>query len=274
MKIIRKKKGITLIETIIATAIFAMIMIPISTVIVTAVKNNKEGENKQQALNYGQKLMEEIKALDDETFLNLSTPSKNPIGDITITEDGDSYKINGNGEGYGINGTITPLDQYKFHSDETAYKAMPKDLVITLDNNKISMKEKDSEIKEKIIEENKLIFQVKEDNIEITDKSKNTIFNISGNNKALALVFSKTSKGEYELNIINEKKDFALYIAKERNSESKYNLTVEKDPFDLYEGIIQDSMIKDSAGKVYDIKITLKKNGISYNMEEYKKIRQ
>ncbi len=274
MKIIRKRKGITLIETIIATAIFAMIMIPISTVIVTAVKNNKEGENKQQGLNYGQKLMEQIKALDDETFLNLSTPSKNPIGDITVTEDGANYKINGNGEGYEINGTITPLDQYKFDKGDTAYKAMPKDLVITIDDNKISMKEKDSEIKEKIMEGNKLTFHVKEDNIEIIDKDKNILFHISGNNKALALVFSKTSKVEYELNIINEKKDFALYIAKERNSESKYNLTVEKDPFDLYEGIIKDNMIKDSAGKVYDIKITLKKNGISYNMEEYKKIRQ
>lgn len=67
----KKKKAMTLIEVIISIGIFAIIAIPISTMILKAIDANRQGEYKQQSINYGQKIMEKLKSLDDEEFLNL-----------------------------------------------------------------------------------------------------------------------------------------------------------------------------------------------------------
>lgn len=47
----------TLIENIISIGIFAILAIPISTMILKVVDTNKQGEYKQQSINYGQEII-------------------------------------------------------------------------------------------------------------------------------------------------------------------------------------------------------------------------
>lgn len=61
-KISRKNKGFTLIEIIIAFAIFAIMMGGIYGIIISAMNNNKAGEIKQKAALYAQKIFEDIKS--------------------------------------------------------------------------------------------------------------------------------------------------------------------------------------------------------------------
>jgi Tfp pilus assembly protein PilV len=53
-----KKKGISLIEIIISLAIIAIIIIPMSNVVINSSKRNKGGEDKQQATYIGQQVLE------------------------------------------------------------------------------------------------------------------------------------------------------------------------------------------------------------------------
>lgn len=63
-KKVNKKKGITLIEVIISVALIAILLIPLTNLVMTSIKRNKSAENKQEATNLGQKVVEELKAQD------------------------------------------------------------------------------------------------------------------------------------------------------------------------------------------------------------------
>ena len=63
-KKVNKKKGITLIEVIISVALIAILLIPLTNLVMTSIKKNKSAENKQEATNLGQKVVEELKAQD------------------------------------------------------------------------------------------------------------------------------------------------------------------------------------------------------------------
>lgn len=58
---IKNKKGITLIEVIVSAAILSIIIVPISMMVNTSVKTNKNSESKQQATVIAQKLIEDLK---------------------------------------------------------------------------------------------------------------------------------------------------------------------------------------------------------------------
>lgn len=64
MKKVNKRKGITLIEVIISIALIAILLIPLTNLVMTSIKKNKKAEVKQEATNLGQKIVEELKAQD------------------------------------------------------------------------------------------------------------------------------------------------------------------------------------------------------------------
>lgn len=61
---IRKKKGATLLEIIIGIAIIAILVIPISDLIMSSVRNNKRAKDEQNAKLLGQRISEGIKKSD------------------------------------------------------------------------------------------------------------------------------------------------------------------------------------------------------------------
>ena len=61
---IRKKKGATLLEIIISMAIIAILVIPISDLIMSSVRNNRRAKDEQNAKLLGQRISEGIKKSD------------------------------------------------------------------------------------------------------------------------------------------------------------------------------------------------------------------
>ena len=138
----KKKKAMTLIEVIISIGIFAIIAIPISTMILKAIDANRQGEYKQQSINYGQKIMEKLKSLDDEEFLNLD--KNHDLQDIEVLKKDMGYALDGSKNGYKITGTITPVEKYTVQKVENAYDSIDADVYLSISSNKNSaMKIKD-----------------------------------------------------------------------------------------------------------------------------------
>lgn len=73
MKQKKKSKGITIIEAIMSVALIAILIIPLSNVILAALQTNKDGEMKQKASFVGQKILEEMEAYDEVRLVNEGT---------------------------------------------------------------------------------------------------------------------------------------------------------------------------------------------------------
>lgn len=62
---VKAKKGMTLIEVIISVALLAILIIPLSRLVMSSLKNNIDSEDMQKASYIGQKVLEELKAYDE-----------------------------------------------------------------------------------------------------------------------------------------------------------------------------------------------------------------
>lgn len=103
----KSKKGFTVIEAMISLVLFTLIMIPLGSFTLTAIKTATKSGEKQQAIDFAQSTIEQIKALKIDKLYNLSKdPEKNKIVlsngvIITLNEENnsknsfDSYKVNG-----------------------------------------------------------------------------------------------------------------------------------------------------------------------------------
>ncbi|MBU3137900.1 type II secretion system GspH family protein [Clostridium gasigenes] len=60
-----RKKGMTLIEAIISVALFSILIIPISGLVMTAMKTSEKAEAKQRASYVGQSILEEMEVYDE-----------------------------------------------------------------------------------------------------------------------------------------------------------------------------------------------------------------
>ncbi|MBU3160434.1 prepilin-type N-terminal cleavage/methylation domain-containing protein [Clostridium frigoris] len=58
----KKKRGFTLIEVLVSIAIFSIMSIPVSMMVISGVKNSKSGEYKQKAAAISQQIIEELKS--------------------------------------------------------------------------------------------------------------------------------------------------------------------------------------------------------------------
>lgn len=67
---VKAKKGMTLIEVIISVALLAILIVPLSGLVMSSLKNNKSAEYRQKASYIGQKVLEELKAYDKITLKN------------------------------------------------------------------------------------------------------------------------------------------------------------------------------------------------------------
>lgn len=133
----KSKKGFTVIEAIISLVLFTLIMIPLGSFTLTAIKTSTKSGEKQQAIDLAQGTVEEIKALKIDQLYNLSThPDTKKIVlsngiNITLNKENnsgnnfDSYKVNGTfkpnntNKNFEVNGTITPnLSGYNDNKDE------------------------------------------------------------------------------------------------------------------------------------------------------------
>ncbi len=64
----KSKKGFTVIEAIISLVLFTLIMIPLGSFTLTAVKTSVKSATKEQAVNAAQSIVESIKSLNESDF--------------------------------------------------------------------------------------------------------------------------------------------------------------------------------------------------------------
>lgn len=104
----KRKKGLTLIETIISFTILSIVSIPMFSIIMSSVKSNKLGEDKQKTLYVAQKYAETFKSKDID---------KSKLGQVQLfkgTEVPEENKDLDIPQGYFVNVVVEPLTGYKF----------------------------------------------------------------------------------------------------------------------------------------------------------------
>lgn len=115
---IKPKKGMTLIEVIISVTLLSILLIPISGIVISSLKNSKDGEYKQKATYIGQKVIEELKAYDN---LVLKTEGSERYFELLdgdkIKEETPEKKFTGNFER-----TIFGAVDEEKHPKETKFK--------------------------------------------------------------------------------------------------------------------------------------------------------
>lgn len=143
------KKGITLVELIVALAIFIILLIPISNIIITNSKNIKEANEKSEmslAVNYGyetlRKILYSIK-VDGETYY-----IDNKLNSIDVSDNLSDYLI--------YKGKINSycFEYTAYYKDEESYVTPPS----------TTYGGEDEEFNSKIININLKIYKLKGNN--------------------------------------------------------------------------------------------------------------
>ncbi|GKX64843.1 type IV pilus modification PilV family protein [Inconstantimicrobium mannanitabidum] len=93
-----KKKGFTLIELIISIALIGILLVPVSSMVLTTVRTNKRAEVKQKATLVGQKVLEQLRAVNiakQGTSFNFTgiTFDNNVANNVFVLNNVDSYKV-------------------------------------------------------------------------------------------------------------------------------------------------------------------------------------
>ncbi|EGT3600755.1 type II secretion system protein [Clostridium perfringens] len=119
----KSKKGFTVIEAIISLVLFTLIMIPLGSFTLTAVKTSVKSATKEQAINAGQGALEQLKTIklsqlnkiNSDANYSESHKATLKIGNLNVikTKDDSTYKIEGeyvdpnNKKKFNIDGDIT-----------------------------------------------------------------------------------------------------------------------------------------------------------------------
>ncbi|MBW6410207.1 type IV pilus modification PilV family protein [Clostridium weizhouense] len=224
MNIKKKQRGFTLIEIIIAFALFAIMMGGIYGIILLAMNNNKAGEVKQKAALYGQEVFEDIKSgsinkIDNEMY---------DISGINLKEDSSSI----------FKGKKTFKDGYE------AEITMERNTSITLNHSNDNIKFHDFNIT--VSGENGLI-RLKSD-----DKEKSLHYNTESDDSLKIIVNTKTKDKIKQVEIKDEKNNKLLTLYHEIGKDKEnYQIRLFLDLKD-YRAINKDSSLKKIIIDVYN----------------------
>ena len=141
----KSKKGFTVIEAIISLVLFTLIMIPLGSFTLTAVKTSVKSATKEQAINAGQGALEQLKTIklsqlnkiDSDANYSESHKATLKIGNLNVikTKDNPIYKVEGeyvdpnNKKKFNIDGDITQEkleDNGESDKEHTLDKKEPK----------------------------------------------------------------------------------------------------------------------------------------------------
>jgi len=88
LKKLFNKNGFTLVEIIVTLAIMSIVIGPLMAMLITSQKINNEGENEYKSLQYAQKYLEKIKAMDSietDNYTETVTTADGYIIDIAVS---------------------------------------------------------------------------------------------------------------------------------------------------------------------------------------------
>lgn len=155
----KSKKGFTVIEAIISLVLFTLIMIPLGSFTLTAVKTSVKSATKEQAINAGQGALEQLKTIklsqlnkiDLDSNYSESDKATLKLGNLNVikTKDNPIYKVDGeyidpnNKKKFNIDGEITQgnldvngKENTEHHFDDGDFK---KNYVVYIGENLITV---------------------------------------------------------------------------------------------------------------------------------------
>ncbi|MGG5462960.1 type IV pilus modification PilV family protein [Clostridium sp. B9] len=287
----KSKKGFTVIEAIISLTLFTMIMIPLGSFTLTAIKNTAKSSEKQKAMDVAQSMVEQIKSVDSSNIDNLDEKSVLNLGNSNSIEVKKEYKnnkfknysISGNISGFEVAGNITPNDAYVNKDENVGNKNF--DYYLYINNGEI-LGSVNSNLEEKI-----KLGQLNSDNngqIIISEESNgdikinnNYISSVIANQKdfKIKITDNKSTNGKININLSNQNTNniLGVYCYKNLGSSLTYNDVpgeASSGITRLYENLYNKSP-NESGSNLFNIDIKiLKKNQLIYEINSTKVIKE
>lgn len=287
----KSKKGFTVIEAIISLTLFTMMMIPLGSFTLTAIKNTAMSSEKQKAMDIAQSMVEQIKSVDSSDIDNLNNKSVLNLGDsnsIDVKKEYENnefkdYSISGNVSDFEVEGNITPNDAYVNKDENVGNENFNYYLYI---NNGEILGSVNSNFEEKIklgqlnSDNNEQIIISEESNGDI-NINNNYISSVSANQKdfKIKITDDETTEAEIDINLSNQNTNniLGVYCYKNLGSNLTYNSVlggISTGITRLYENLYNKSQ-NESGSNLFNIDIKiLKRNQLIYEINSTKVIKE
>lgn len=185
-----RKKGYTLVEVILSLALIALLLIPISNIVMTALKTENRSETRQEGASAGQKVLEELKTYDNTDFFSGGVPTEINLLDgtqlLNVPSSPDTYKYEGSlqdgNRTYDVIATFEKNNDFSNYMAATNtaatrpdsdYVCIIKFLTDPIGNNIKIADENVKAIPTHSGKDTKLLFDVKEGGIKVIDYTDN-----------------------------------------------------------------------------------------------------
>lgn len=283
-----KNRGFTLIEVIISICILIIVLVPILSMTLSSVKNNKSAEDKQKSLYIAQKYVEDFKK--EEGVQGDGGKYGKKSGEVKIrTEDRDV-------EGFHVKADIYELYNYNFpekKDKESKDNENEQHKVKTFDSINYDIKlliHKDKQLglqnvmevyRYKDIDENRKLSlkQYESDDplndLKIINNSENITVNLNGdeynlnkydveegkNSSEVIIVIGKGSEAKFDIEICNNCKDknLIIYFASETEKKVSYIIEDGENKRKKYSNMILSDRDTTNNGRVYKMNVVVKK---------------
>ena len=279
----KTKKGFTVIEAIISLVLFTMIMIPLGSFTIMAIKNTSNSAEKQKAMDIAQSIIEQIKAIDSSDIDNLNNKlhfdeiSNIKINKVFKNEIFNGYDIRGDNSEFHIEGKITP-NEYYVNKDENNNNNF--DYYVYIDDESIRIKENSKGTFSNNIELSKdrtlCIFEKSDGSIYV-NKDNNKPFNSKGGNCNIKVIYTGKGKANginLDLKNLNSDGYLSVYCYKKIGSNFNFNILNTEGSIRIYNNLYEGKT-NISKSSLFDINLKiLKDNKLVYEINSTKVIKE
>lgn len=258
----KKKRGISIIEIIISLAIIAIIIIPMSNVIIHTVKINKGGEDKQQAAYIGQQVFEglNVNNIEDSTGSFLSQT-------IAINGVSKVFNLLGTGNGaaniddYNVTLNVARDNSINLADSTNTYDATItvdwQDITKTVTVNKSPDGDFTTDVANLYITLNTDSLEVKTKNADGSTTNRNTTLITSTFNSLGVRVKSYTSATPYNVYVTNNRNNQVnVYLEKTKDKPNWAVINPNGGVIGIYDVITTNNTVKN-----YNVEVKVSKGG-------------
>lgn len=279
---LKAKKGMTLIEVIISVTLLSILIVPLSGLVMSSLKNNKDSEYRQKASYVGQKVLEELKAYDKiilkndagERYFQLLDGDKivkdstgnTFVGDFERTIYGSSLEPESSNERiYKVNVEIQKDINFQYDDNNNLSEYNNADFRLNfLKENGVDKIQLASNIANSSSIDNEDIMIELSNNLNLKVYKKNNKSPIIDNTKVapinnkLLLYLESTYTKNTNIEIKNDTSNtIEIYLIKNKGTLGKLNLYSSKGKIILYE---ENEVDKNQIANMYNYKVTVKDN--------------
>ena len=279
---LKAKKGMTLIEVIISVTLLSILIVPLSGLVMSSLKNNKDSEYRQKASYVGQKVLEELKAYDKITLKNdageryfqlldgdkivKDSTGNTFTGDIERTIYGSSLEPESLNERiYKVNVEIKKDINFQYDDNNNLSEYNNADFRLNfLKENGVDKIQLASNIANNSSIDNEDIMIELSNNLNLKVYKKNNKTPIIDNikvapiNNKLLLYLDSTYTKNTNIEIKNDTSNtIEVYLIKNKSTLGKLNLYSSKGKIILYE---ENEVDKNQIANMYNYKVTVKDN--------------